>query len=212
MSTLDYILNKFNISLDDKTPMPIEIPNFGRDLLTGLFSELEYKVGAEIGVLAGEYSELLCKNNPGLKLYGIDPYIAYSQHKNQLQLDRFYSEARARLAPYPEYQFITKPSMEAVEGFEDDSLDFVYIDGDHDFLSVMADITSWSNKVKPGGIISGHDYIRRKNPTNHHVVEAIQSYVRDNKIFPWFVLGLNAEIPEMIRDKLRSWMWVKQYS
>lgn len=78
MSTLDYILEKFNITIDEKTQMPIEIPNFGRDQLAVLFAE------------------------------------------------------------------------------------------------------------------------------------AILPYVKDNKIFPWFVLGLRAKIPGMIRDRHRSWMWVKQ--
>lgn len=209
MSTLQYILKKFNITIDEKTQMPIEIPNIGRGELAVLFAELGFKRGAEIGVLAGEYSEILCKNNAGLELFGVDPYKAYSQHRSQKQLDRFKEEARTRLEIYKNYNFIEKSSMEAVKGFENEELDFVYIDGDHDFLHVTEDITFWSEKVRPGGIVSGHDYIRRRDPTNHRVVEAILPYVKDNKIFPWFVLGLNAKIPGMIRERHRSWMWVK---
>jgi hypothetical protein len=208
-ASLDYILNKFNLSFDDKTPMPIEIPDFGRNQLTVLFKELGYKVGAEIGVHRGEYSETLCKNNPGLKLYGVDPYKAYDQYNNQQEVDDYNEEAKTRLEPY-NYRFITKPSLDAVRDFEDESLDFVYIDGNHEFDYVTADMTLWSEKVKPGGIISGHDYIRFSNQRHHQVVEAILPYVRANNIFPWFVLGLlNGEVPGMIRDKHRSWMWVK---
>lgn len=208
MNALNYIAKKYNLDLSQ--PSPIEITNIGRDQLTVLFKELGFKVGVEIGVLAGDYSELLCKNNPGLKLYGVDPYKAYVQHKDQQQLDRFYEEAKSRLAPYKGYQFIIQPSLEAVKDFEDNSLDFVYIDGAHDFFNVTADLTFWTPKVKPGGIISGHDYIKRKEPTNHRVVEAILPYVKYNKISPWFILGLNAKIPGLIRDRHRSWMWVKQ--
>src|SRR3990167_5480697 len=83
LATLEYILNKFNLSFDDKTRLPIEIPDFGREQLTVLFKELGYMVGAEVGVHRGGYSELLCKNNPGVKLYGIDPYKAYDQYNNR---------------------------------------------------------------------------------------------------------------------------------
>ena len=50
MNTLDYILKKINIVFDRKTPMPLEIPNFGRDNLASLFEELKFKIGAEIVV------------------------------------------------------------------------------------------------------------------------------------------------------------------
>ncbi|OGK52594.1 hypothetical protein A2966_03575 [Candidatus Roizmanbacteria bacterium RIFCSPLOWO2_01_FULL_41_22] len=207
LATLEYILNKFNLSFDDKTRLPIEIPDFGREQLTVLFKELGYMVGAEVGVHRGGYSELLCKNNPGVKLYGIDPYKAYDQYNNQQQVDEYYEEAKTRLAPY-DYHFVEKSSEGGVKGFEDESLDFVYIDGNHEFSHVTADITLWSEKVKPGGIISGHDFIKFGN-RHHQVVKAVVSYVQAYNIHPWFILGLNGKIPGMIRDHHRSWMWVK---
>lgn len=46
-------------------------------------------------------------------------------------------------------------SEQAAILFVDDSLDFCYIDAQHDFLSVMQDITRWWPKVRSGGIIAG---------------------------------------------------------
>lgn len=46
-------------------------------------------------------------------------------------------------------------SEQAATLFVDDSLDFCYIDAQHDFLSVMQDITRWWPKVRSGGIIAG---------------------------------------------------------
>ncbi len=49
-------------------------------------------------------------------------------------------------------------SEAAAETFADGSLSFVFIDADHRYDAVAQDIRSWSSKVKPGGILAGHDY------------------------------------------------------
>jgi hypothetical protein len=49
-------------------------------------------------------------------------------------------------------------SVQAAASFDDGSLDFVVIDAEHGYESVVADITAWLPKLKPGGILFGHDY------------------------------------------------------
>lgn len=49
-------------------------------------------------------------------------------------------------------------SDSAVTLFEDKSIDFVFIDGSHDYTSVVKDINNYLPKVAPGGVIGGHDY------------------------------------------------------
>jgi len=49
-------------------------------------------------------------------------------------------------------------SMEAVKQYTDNSLDFVLIDGSHEYRDVVNDITEWLKKVKPGSILAGDDY------------------------------------------------------
>lgn len=52
-------------------------------------------------------------------------------------------------------------SLEAAVRFKDRSLDFVFIDGDHSFDAVVADIRAWRPKIKPGvGVLAGHDIDR----------------------------------------------------
>lgn len=211
MSTLDYILKKFNIAFGRRTRMPIEIPNFGRDNLTTLFAELRFKTGAEVGVETGAYSETLLRNNPGLKLYSIDPwkaYRGYRDHIDQKELNQLYREARVRLKPY-NCKIIRKFSLNAVRDFADGSLDFVYIDGNHSFLNIVHDIIEWSKKIKVGGIVSGHDYVKHRRHMNIHVKQVVNAYTDAYSIKPWFVLGTYEEIPGQIRDNSRSWMWVK---
>ena len=210
MDTLDFILNKFKINFHDKPRIPIEIPNIGRDNLADLFKELGFKIGAEIGVYYGWYSEKLCRANPEMKFYAIDPwrqaegFEAYDDNR----LEDAYRTARKTLNEY-NCTIIRKTSKEAANDFEDNSLDFVYIDANHAFEHVYEDITAWSKKVRIGGIISGHDFIKFKDIKQHKVVEAVLSYVLAHNIRPWFLLGSRKNIPGMIRDRHRSWMWVR---
>jgi predicted O-methyltransferase YrrM len=139
-------MDKFK--LGEETTFPVKLV-FKRYDMAGMFKDLRFRKGAEIGVDMGHYSEILCMLNPELKLYAIDSWEGdYQSH---------YEDAKTRLAPY-NCEIIRKPSMEAVKGFAPESLDFVYIDADHSYKSVSEDIKAWSRVVRKGGIISGHDY------------------------------------------------------
>lgn len=49
-------------------------------------------------------------------------------------------------------------TFQASKLFEDNSIDFLYIDTAHEFEHVKKEINLWFPKVKPGGVIAGHDY------------------------------------------------------
>lgn len=53
---------------------------------------------------------------------------------------------------------IKNKSLDAARNYEDQSLDFVFIDGNHAYEEFKADIIAWFPKVKVGGIIAGHDF------------------------------------------------------
>src|SRR3989344_1780949 len=117
----------------------VEIPDCTRDDLPQFFVDMGYKVGAEIGVYKGEYTAKFCK--AGLKMYAIDPWLAYGDYdqrhrKFQERQDFLYGHTQRVLAPYPDCTIVRKTSMDAVKDFEDNSLDFVYIDGHHGFKYV----------------------------------------------------------------------------
>jgi hypothetical protein len=56
------------------------------------------------------------------------------------------------------YKPVKLASVEAAKLYDDESLDFVFIDGAHDYANVYADIKAWLPKVKKGKILSGHDW------------------------------------------------------
>jgi len=216
MSTLDYILHKFDLSFNDRTRMPIEIPNVGRNTLAQWLYELDFKTGVEVGVATGEYSEILCIANPQMKLFGIDPfrpYRGYNDYTRPVTFSKLYENAHRRLAARLNYEFIKEFSADALRRFEDNFLDFVYIDANHQEPFITQDITEWYKKLRPGGILAGHDYARTKarhdTPLNHQVKAAVQAYTSRYDIRPWFILGREADNEGLIRDKPRSWMWIK---
>ena len=210
MNILQHILEKYNLS-DEGRPH-IEIPNTGRLDLAKLFHELDFKIGAEIGVAAGEYSLEICENNPQLtKMYGIDPwipYVGYNDYMKESTFSKLKEGAITRLSGLQHYEFIRELSMDALKKFEDDSLDFCYIDANHSNPYVTDDIFGWAKKVRSGGIISGHDW-QQPRGQSYKVKEAVSTYVIENKINPFFIFGLKKSIPGFVRDPSRSWAIVK---
>ncbi len=192
---------------------PAEIPDCGRDDLPAFFKEMGYKVGAEIGVLRGEFTEKFCQ--AGLKMYAVDPwknYLDYHRHPAEEPYEVMYEMTRKRLAPY-DCTIIRETSMEAVEGFKANSLDFVYIDSNHRLRHVIDDIYEWSLRLRSGGAICGHDYeYNNRLPTSHyacHVPHAVNLYTQMWNIPNWYILGLKHPLEGGFRDKHRSFLWIK---
>ena len=129
-----------------------------RNTLVDYFAECGFKNGAEIGVNYGSFSRRMLNRIPGLNLLSIDPWLI-SDFKRDTKIAR--ETAIRRLSKYPKCTIIEQTSMRAACDVTENSLDFVYIDGDHSFDAVVCDLVEWTKRVRPGGIVSGHDYIRR---------------------------------------------------
>lgn len=147
--------------------------------LANYFCEKNYKIGAEIGVADGRYSEILCQRIPGLKLYSIDPWEPYDGNWRGVRYqNRAHRRAQERLCGY-DAQLIKGTSLSAQSGIQKESLDFVFIDGAHDFNNSMLDILLWAPKVRKGGIVAGHDYYISRTV---HVLPAVDIYCKENNI------------------------------
>lgn len=190
MKNLEYIMKKFYRVYGDESPLRLR---FKRNNMASMFNDLGYRKGAEIGVYTGEYSEILCSKNPEMKLHCIDPWKVYKSEEiepfaqNQEALDRFYEEAKKRLAPY-NCILHRSTSMEAVKEFEPNSLDFVYIDANHSYENVKEDLEAWSKIVRKGGIVSGHDYGHFKHrDRNIGTKRAIDEHIKKHNVVLFLV-------------------------
>ncbi|MHC4292667.1 MAG: class I SAM-dependent methyltransferase [Planctomycetota bacterium] len=182
------IKEKFNLVRRRYDNLPwSSLRKYNRNDLADLLGELQFNVGAEIGVRRGRYSMYLCRQNPNLKLYCIDPWSAYHWAYAIERQERIYNVFMENISAKPyknQCVVLRKTSMEALADIEDESLDFVFIDGDHTFDFVAPDIIYWSKKVKAGGIVACHDYYPFKWAG---VQKAVDAYTHCHMINPWYV-------------------------
>ncbi len=119
--------------------------------------------GQSVMYLAEKTKEL----NKNIKIYTIDIFEYAEQQTGITEKGEerilgvsFYDEFLKNIEPMKQYiTHIKGSSHEVHTQFEDESIDFLFIDGDHNTDAVYKDLTLWYPKVKTGGIISGHDYM-----------------------------------------------------
>lgn len=128
-------------------------------LLAHKIKTRRYRMGAEVGVGDGKTSKYLLEHCPVLfRHYAVDvwePTQGHPEsynHKENLDKCRQIAEKDYRL------KLLRKASTVAAQEFNNKHLDYVFIDADHDYESVLSDINVWLPKIRPGGLICGHDY------------------------------------------------------
>jgi hypothetical protein len=203
---------RFGIT-DPNQECPIDVANFSRLDLIKVFKDLKFKEGVEIGVERGYYSEVICQANPDLHLHCVDPWVTYEsghiEHRTPETVEQFYNQAVERLSKY-NATIIRKPSNQAVKKFRPNSIDFVYIDGDHGYEAVINDLQNWSTRVRPGGIIAGHDYWGKIHDPYLRVGPAVKLWTRAEQIQPWFTIGRAKTDPNFRKDSVRTFLWVRE--
>lgn len=115
---------------------------------------------AEIGTYRGVNAFEIATHLQPSKLFLIDHYnYSNTTNKNNItSSEEDLTAARNNLKIFPQAEFIIKPSVEAAKGFEDNYFDFIYIDAEHTYESVKQDMESWFPKLKPNGLMAGHDF------------------------------------------------------
>ena len=120
-----------------------------------LLRHLKNLVGCEMGVDKGDNAVNIFNMLDIKKLYLVDPYQVNPAIKN-ISFNKLRKWKN-------KISWIYETSEEAHKHIEDKSLDFVYIDGCHQYEYVKRDLVLWDLKVKDGGLVCGHDYqMKRK--------------------------------------------------
>lgn len=180
---------------------PRLLPWTRREDLPALIRAAGFTAIAEVGVERGEFTERLLEACPAATVLAVDAwqaYRGYREHVSQDKVDGLKREAVLRLQPYQGRVVIRQGwSTEVAATVPDGSLDVVYIDGNHVLPHVIADLAAWAPKVRPGGLVAGHDYGRA---SVGHVREAVLAWTSAYRIESWYLLT---------GDKSPSFVWVR---
>ncbi len=130
-------------------------------------------VGVEIGVWAGDFSAALLRTVRPTRLHLLDPWAFAPDERyeqawyggaragRQAEMDEVYKRVVQRFETEIADGVVVihrSASAEAAVQFEDASLDWVYVDGNHLYEYVWADLELFAPKVRPGGLLAGDDY------------------------------------------------------
>lgn len=145
------------------------------------------EIGAYLGKSTAHLAVEIINSGKNIKLDVIDTWRGNDSSEYQegqwgyhLTIDNdTYDKFIENMSPVAgHYKAIQMDSVEASKLYEDGSLDFVFIDGAHDYKYVRADIDAWLPKVKSGGYIGGHDYVAGQH---EEVVRAVDEVFGDDK-------------------------------
>ena len=174
--TLQYLVRKVRNSKDDRRIL----------LLQSLPAN---SVGAEIGVWKGQFSKMILKHVSPSHLYLIDPWEyqpEFSERKyggkeseGISDMQAIYESVRSTVGVHDNVSIIRKRSEEAASDIADQSLDWVYIDGNHFYKYVFSDLKNYSRKVKKLGFIICDDYTWGKKH-NYPVKRAVHNFLKNN--------------------------------
>ena len=160
----------------------------------------DINIAIEVGVWEGAYSHAIIQQLQPKNFYGVDPYEFREDYADapdskvfseQSKLDGLYQRTQTKL-DHAGHSLIRDTGINAAKTFDNDSLDFVYIDGDHSYDFVSNDIKAWWPKIKQGGILSGHDYTPG-NPQKGHVYGVIEAVTEHAEKYSLNVQTTNEE-------------------
>lgn len=149
-------------------------PGLYYDKIGNLISVCKPRLVVEIGVAYGFHATRILEQHPAIEYIGVDPYVAGYDPEDLFDrdvgevfgvspnkaMDRLFTTVSEKLQlGFPgRFQLLRMKSTEAAKTFPDESLDFVFVDGDHREEAVREDLEAWWPKIQPGGVLVGDDY------------------------------------------------------
>ena len=174
-------------------------PNFLNE--KGLVGE-----AVEVGVHRGVFAKVILDHWKGRMLHLVDPWsipLGYEeQAKNLISVlqgeesrEMDLQETHRILLPHGRrYITYSATSERVLRYFADKSLDFVYLDGDHRHEEVLHDLQGWWSKLKPGGILGGHDWICHPPDTDSRGVQsAVTEFAKEASVDVFLVVEMKTQ-------------------
>ena len=121
-------------------------------------------------------------------LYLIDPF--HLSRVKWINSERHAARATVARSDNGEVVWIEKFSFEAVQGWAE-SIDFLFIDGDHEEKAVWHDWETWHRFVVPGGCVAFHDAREFANgwpAAADGPVRVVNSLFRENNVPGWEIV------------------------
>ena len=147
----------------------------------------ECKIFVEIGVFKGKLTKAILENIESIETYYcVDPWAHYPEWDNSLfsekwkntNFDAVYRTFNNKIKNYSDkVNVLRMKSSKASKLIMDESVDMVFIDGNHSYEYVKEDIELWLWKIRKGGILSGHDYHEK-----YGVKQAVDEMIENVKI------------------------------
>jgi len=159
----------------------------------------------EVGVFRGEFAKAFLDRWKGKILHLVDAWchlphrdisnVSDADHEQNLQ------QTKQNLVEHKHrYVIHRSTSADAVRCFQDDSLDFAYLDANHAYDAISEDIRLWYPKVKPGSVLAGHDCLDGELPEGDFGVKHAVTEFEE-------AMGIQAQITT--KDRWPSWYVVK---
>lgn len=137
-----------------------------QDLINDYLVGKKDLVGIEIGSYGGESTEMFLNSGAFKSFYCIDPWMAEFDPNDPTGDDGLSMAEQVfdqRFKDNPVVKKVKMLSDDAIKVFDtwfkDQSVDFIYIDGNHQYEAVLHDLINYVPLVKIGGVIAGHDYV-----------------------------------------------------
>ncbi len=157
----------------------------GREKVLSLIPK--HAICAEIGSWKGQFAAAILRAAAPAELHLVDPWrfvpsfpgrwYGGGAAKSQADMDAICESVRRRFRAHPQVKLLRAPSVEGAAQFPDGHFDWVYIDGDHSYEAVLADLAAWYPKVKPGGQVACDDYNWRDEAGQLSVKAAVDEFV-----------------------------------
>lgn len=176
--------------------------------------------GVEVGVFRGEFSEHILRIWRGRRLWMVDPWRPLDDYEEAHDHEDNRCEALRRVEPYGERACPVRETSQKAAALLPNGLDFVYLDANHSYEAVKADLAAWYPKIKRGGLFAGDDYGHTpeqvvdfgNGPMTFGVRRAVDEFARDrrlnvsiNWLAQWYITQRDGS-----QSWARNWWLIKQ--